>query len=108
MRKIIRMFSVLKVFTHTAKNESIVNLYQKELLGCLSEDINVWPSHNECHWHTSNWSLFNIYEDSMGLNTNDNSQMFGVHFSRQNIRTKRLLKLRLWVCKVRAIMDLLL
>ena len=63
------MFSVLKVFTHTVKNESIVNLYQKELLGCLSEDINKWRSHNECNWHSSNWSLFNIYVDSIEYST---------------------------------------
>ena len=27
------------------KNKSIVNLYQKELLGYLSEYIKMWPSH---------------------------------------------------------------
>ena len=31
--KIIQMFSVFSVFTQTHKNKSIVNLYQKELLG---------------------------------------------------------------------------
>ena len=35
----------LKNFTQTHKNKSIVNLYQKELLGYFSEDIKMWPSH---------------------------------------------------------------
>ena len=30
---------VFSVFTQTPKNKSIVNFYQKELLGCFSEDI---------------------------------------------------------------------
>ena len=34
---------------HT-KNKSIVNLYQKELLGYFSEDIKMWPSHNVLNW----------------------------------------------------------
>ena len=38
----IRVFSV---YTQTHKNKSIVNLYQKELLGYFSEDIKMWPSH---------------------------------------------------------------
>ena len=37
--------SVFSVFTQTHKNKSIVNLYQKELLGYFSEDIKMWPSH---------------------------------------------------------------
>ena len=45
-RKFIEMFSVFSVFTQTHKNKSIVNLYQKELLGNFSEDIKMWPSHN--------------------------------------------------------------
>ena len=36
--------SVFSVFTQTHKNKSIVNLYQKELLGFFSEDIKMWPS----------------------------------------------------------------
>ena len=43
--KIIQMFSVFSVFTQTYKNKSIVNLYQKELLGYFSEDIKMWASH---------------------------------------------------------------
>ena len=66
-------------FSHTKKNESIVNLYEKELLGCFSEDIKMWTSHNVLNWHTSNWLLFNIFVDSMGLYTNVNSLIFGVH-----------------------------
>ena len=53
MKKIIKMFSVLTVFTCTKK--SIVNLYQKELLGRFSEDIKMLPSHNVLKWYTSNW-----------------------------------------------------
>ena len=37
--------SLFSVFTQTHKNKSIVNLYQKELLGYFSEDIKKWPSH---------------------------------------------------------------
>ena len=34
-------------FLHTpSKNKSILNLYQKLLLGYFSEDIKMWPSHN--------------------------------------------------------------
>ena len=44
------MFSVFSVFTQTPKNKSIVNLYQKELLGYFSEDIKMWPSHNVLNW----------------------------------------------------------
>ena len=36
---------VFSVFRQTHKNNSIVNLYQKELLGYFSEDIKMWPSH---------------------------------------------------------------
>ena len=32
------------------KNKSIVNLYQKQLLGCFSEEIKMWPSHNLLNW----------------------------------------------------------
>ena len=42
--------SVFSVFTQTHKNKSIVNLYQKELLGYFSEDIKMWPSHNVLNW----------------------------------------------------------
>ena len=42
--------SVFSVFTRTHKNKSIVNLYQKELLGYFSEDIKMWPSHNVLDW----------------------------------------------------------
>ena len=50
MRKIILVFSVFSVFTQTPKNKSIVNLYQKVLLGYISEDIKMWPSHNVLNW----------------------------------------------------------
>ena len=49
-RKIIQMFSVFSVFTQTQKNKSIVNVYEKELLMCFSEDIKMWPSHNVLNW----------------------------------------------------------
>ena len=45
-RKIIQMISVFSVFAQTPKNKSILNLYQKVLLGYFSEDIKMWPSHN--------------------------------------------------------------
>ena len=45
-KKNIQVFKAFSVFTQTHKNKSIVNLYQKELLGCFSEDIKMWPSHN--------------------------------------------------------------
>ena len=48
---------------HT-KNKSIVNLFQKELLGYFPEDIKKWRSHNVLIWETSNWLLYNIYVDS--------------------------------------------
>ena len=70
------MSSVFTVFTHTHKNKSFVNLHQKELLGCFSEDIKMWPSLNVLNWYTSNLLLFDIYVDSMGLNTNVNSLIF--------------------------------
>ena len=68
------------------KNESFVYLYQKELLGCFSEDIKMCPSNNVLNWYTSNWLLFNICVDSMGLNTNVNCLIFRLHYCRQNIR----------------------
>ena len=40
------MFSVFSVFTQAHKNKSNVNLYQKELLGYISEVTEMWPSHN--------------------------------------------------------------
>ena len=49
-RKIIQMFSVFSVFTQTHKNKSTVNLCQKQLLGCFSEDIKMLPSHNLLNW----------------------------------------------------------
>ena len=49
-RKIIQMFSVFSVFAQTPQNKSIVNLYQKELLGYFSEDIKMKPSHNVLNW----------------------------------------------------------
>ena len=70
------MFGVVSVFKQTQKNKSIVNLYQKELLGCFSEDIKMWPSHNLLNWLTSNWLLYNIHVDSMGLFTIVNSLIF--------------------------------
>ena len=60
MRKIIQMFRVFSLFAQTPKNKSIVNLYQKELLGYFPEDIKMWPSHNVLNWYTSNWLLYNI------------------------------------------------
>ena len=40
-------------FLHTKqKNKYIVNLYQKELFGCFSEDMKMWPSHNVWNWCT--------------------------------------------------------
>ena len=50
MRKIIQMFSVFSIFAKTPQNKSIVNLYQKVLLGDFSEDIKMWPSHNVLNW----------------------------------------------------------
>ena len=97
-RKIIQMFSVFSNFT-----QFFLNLHQKELLGCFSDDIKMWPSPNVLNWHTSYWLQFNIYVDSMGRYAN--SLIFGVHYSSQNIRKKMLLKLRLWVCEVCVIMD---
>ena len=55
------------------ENKSIVNLYQKVLLGYFSEDIKMWPSLNVLNLKTSNWVLYNIYVDSMGLYANVNS-----------------------------------
>ena len=49
-RKIIQMFIVFSVFAQTPQNKSIVNLYQKELLGYFSEDIKMKPSHNVLNW----------------------------------------------------------
>ena len=37
---------VFTVFKPTHKKQFIVNLYQKELHVCFSEDIKMWPSHN--------------------------------------------------------------
>ena len=76
MRKIIQMFSVFSVFTETHKNKSTVNLYQIDLFGYFSEDIKMWPSNNALNWQTSDWLLYNIYVDSMGLYTNVNSLLF--------------------------------
>ena len=70
MRKIIQMFSAFSVFAQTQINKSIVNLYQKVLLEYFSEDIKMWPSHNVLNWYTSNWLIYNIYVDSMGLYNN--------------------------------------
>ena len=75
-RKIIHMFSVFSIFTQTHKNKYIINLYQKELLGYFSEDVKMWPSHNVLNWLTSNWLLYIIYVDSMGLYNNVNSLLF--------------------------------
>ena len=61
-RKIIQMFSVFSVFTHTHTHththpKIYVNLYQKELIGCFSEGIKMWPCHNVLNLYTSNWLL---------------------------------------------------
>ena len=50
MRKIIQMFGVFSDFTQTHQNKSIVNLYQKELLGYFPEDTKMWQSHNVLNW----------------------------------------------------------
>ena len=47
--KIIQ-FNVFSVFTQTPQNKSIVNLDQNELLGCFSENIKMWQSHNVLNW----------------------------------------------------------
>ena len=44
------MFSVFSVFGQTQINKSILNLYQKVLLGYFSEDIKMWPSYNVLNW----------------------------------------------------------
>ena len=44
------MLSVFSVFAQTQVNKSIVNLYQKVLLGYFSEEIKMWPSHNVLNW----------------------------------------------------------
>ena len=36
-------------YTNT-KNKSIVNLYQKDLVGYFFEDIKMWSSHNVLKW----------------------------------------------------------
>ena len=82
------MLSVFSVFTQTPQNKSIVNLYQKELLGCFTEDIITRPSHNVLNWWTSNWLLYNIYVDSMFLYTNVNSLLFWVYYRIQKISEK--------------------
>ena len=75
-RKIIEICRVFTVFTHTHththKKRSIGNFYQKELLGWFSENFKMCPSHNVLNWYTSNRLQFDIYGDSMGLNTNVN------------------------------------
>ena len=48
--KNIQTFSVFSVFTQTPKYKSIVNSYQKVLLGYFSEDIKMWLSHNVLNW----------------------------------------------------------
>ena len=70
------MFSVFSVFTQTPQNKSIVNLYQKVFLGCFSENIGMWPSHNVLNSLNSNWFVNNINVDSMGLYTNENYLLF--------------------------------
>ena len=50
MRKIIQMFSVFSVFAQIPQNKTIVNLYQKVLLGNFFDDIKMWPSHNVLNW----------------------------------------------------------
>ena len=43
-----KLFKCLVSFSFyiNTQKKSIVNLYQKELLGYFSEDIKIWPSHN--------------------------------------------------------------
>ena len=50
MSKIIQMFSVFSVFTQTPQYKSIVNLYQKELLGYFFEYTKMRPSYNVLNW----------------------------------------------------------
>ena len=49
-RKIIQMFMIFSIFTQIQKNKSIVNLYQKELLGYFTEKIKMWLTHIELNW----------------------------------------------------------
>ena len=44
-----KLFKCLVSFLFLHKNKSIVNLYQKELLGYFSDYIKMWPSHNVLH-----------------------------------------------------------
>ena len=60
-----KLFKCLVTLPFLHKKKSIAYLYQKELLGCFSEDIKIGQSHNLLNWHTSNRLLFNIYVDSM-------------------------------------------
>ena len=69
-----RFYSRKKLFNclislQSLHEKNIVNSYQKELLGWFSEDFKMWPSPNVLKWHTSNWLLFNIYVESLGLCT---------------------------------------
>ena len=48
--KLFKFLVSYSVSTPTVKNKSIVNLYQKELLGYFSEDIKMWSSHNVLNW----------------------------------------------------------
>ena len=42
----------------------------------FSKVIKMWPYNKVLNWHTSNWLRFDIYVDSMGLNTIVNSLIF--------------------------------
>ena len=55
---------------HTQK-KNYCKFVTKKLLGCFSEDIKMWRSHN-----VMNGLLYNIYVDSMGPYTNVNSLIF--------------------------------
>ena len=87
------MFSDFTIFTQTQKNKSIVNLYQKEWLGCFSEDIKMWPFHNVLNQYTSDWLLFDIYANSMALNTNVKSDILSTLQQSKYQRMKLLFKI---------------
>ena len=74
--KIFKCLVSFLFFHKPPQNKYIVNLYQEVLLGYFSEDIKMSLSQNVLNWLTSNWLLYNIYADSMGLYTNVNSLLF--------------------------------
>ena len=75
------MFSVFSVFTQTNKNKSIVNLYQKELLGYLSEDTK-WGHLIMC-WIGK--PVTGCYTTYILIVWADVPMLFWVHYSSQKI-----------------------